>query len=74
MKATELIQQKFPNHNGIFVLKNIEEFMIEFAKMHVTAALKQASLEALVYADEGGCTGFIDENSVLDAYPLSNIT
>ena len=26
--ATEFIKNKFPNHNGVFVLRNIEEFMI----------------------------------------------
>ena len=40
--ATEFIKNKFPNHNGVFVLKNIEEFMIEFAKMHVQKALQSA--------------------------------
>jgi hypothetical protein len=40
--AIELTFQKFPNHNGVFVLRNIEEFMIEFAKLHVQAALENA--------------------------------
>lgn len=44
--ATGLIHNKFPGHNGVFVLRNIEEFMIEFAKLHVEAALKKASEEA----------------------------
>lgn len=42
IKATELVEQRFPGNNGVFVLKNIEEFMIEFAKLHVTQALKNA--------------------------------
>ena len=43
---------------------NIEQFMIEFAKLHVEAALNAA------------CTsdGYeIDEESILNAYPLTNI-
>ena len=31
-----------------------EEIMIEFTKLHVEAALKEASEKASVYADEGG--------------------
>jgi hypothetical protein len=71
--AIEFIENKFPNNNGVFVLRNIEEFMIEFAQMHVTEALKQASKKALVYADEGGYSEFVDEDSILNAYPLTNI-
>ena len=52
--ATELIRNKFPNHNGVFVLKNIEEFMIEFAKMHV---LKIKHLQQSKYYS--GETGYI---------------
>ena len=47
--------------------------MIEFAKMHVEAALKEASEKAIVYADEGGYSEFVDEQSILNAYPLTNI-
>jgi len=61
--ATELIRDKFPNHNGVFVLRNIEEFMIEFAKIHVTSALEAADEEVPLPYSEG----------VLNCYPLSNI-
>jgi hypothetical protein len=71
--AIELIANKFPNNNGVFVLRNIEEFMIEFAKMHVKEALKQASEKAQTECDEGGETGFVDEDSILNAYPLDKI-
>jgi hypothetical protein len=53
--------------------KQSVEIMIEFAKMHVEAALKEASEKALVYADEGGYSEFVDEQSILNAYPLTNI-
>ncbi len=71
--AIEFIENKFPNNNGVFVLRNIEEFMIEFAKMHVKEALKQASEKAQTECDEGGETGFVDEDSILNAYPLDKI-
>ena len=51
----------------------VSEIMIEFAKLHVEAALKNASENALVYADEGGYSEFVDKNSILNAYQLENI-
>ena len=53
--------------------KDVKGAMIEFAKLHVEAALKAASEKALVYADEGGYSEFVDEDSILNAYPLENI-
>jgi hypothetical protein len=52
---------------------DVKTAMIEFAKLHVEAALKKASENALVSADEGGYTGFVDEESILNSYPLENI-
>ena len=79
--ATEFIRNKFPNHDGIFVLRNIEEFMIEFAKMHVQEALKQASEEVKIETTTKNIVGTnikvlqhdIDKSSILNAYPLENI-
>jgi len=79
--ATQLIRNKFPNHDGVFVLRNIEEFMIEFAKLHVEAALKQASEKAKVYSIYEGANEFeepqfsyeVDKNSILNSYDLNNI-
>lgn len=73
--AIELTFQKFPKHDGIFVLRNIEEFMIEFAKLHVEAALKEASEKAELEGDEGSIFDYIsvDKDSILNAYPLENI-
>ena len=77
--ATEFIKSKFPNHNGVFVLKNIEEFMIEFAKMHVQEALRLASEEAEVehelsnpYDPNSGYE-IVNKHSILNAYSLENI-
>ena len=77
--ATELIINKFPNHNWIFVLKNIEEFMIEFAKMHVQEALRLSSAEAEVEHefsnpyDSNSEYTIVNKESILNAYPLENI-
>ena len=48
--------------------------MIEFAKLHVDAALKKAS-EKAYYRDFSGYIRRSDENrdSILNAYPLTNI-
>ena len=59
-------------------IKNIiysqEEMMIEFAKLHVDAALKKAAQKAY-YRDFSGYIRRSDENrdSILNAYPLTNI-
>ena len=81
--ATEFIKNKFPNHDGIFVLKNIEELMIEFAKMHVQEALKQASEKAdadfTYLGDDLKEIGaeyievYTIKGSILNAYPLDLI-
>ena len=51
--------------------------MIEFAKLHVEAALKEASRQAELDYEEGSCrecgSNKIDEKSILNAYPLENI-
>jgi hypothetical protein len=50
--------------------------MIEFAKLHVTAALNEAANEADVTVIDVDVTGVIwgvDVNSILKAYPLTNI-
>jgi len=58
---------------------NIEQFMIEFAKLHVQAALKEASEKAKIKYEYSGNTGseycdeYVDHNSILNAYPLTNI-
>jgi hypothetical protein len=50
--------------------------MIEFAKLHVTAALNEAANEADVTVIDVDITGVIwgvDVSSILNAYPLTNI-
>ena len=43
--------------------------LIEFAELHVQKALEQAAEKAEVV----GTPAFIDEDSILTAYPLNNI-
>lgn len=51
-----------------------EERMIEFAKLHVQEALKQASDKAVCYLNEHHPDeAFIDKQSILNAYSLTNI-
>jgi hypothetical protein len=52
------------------------EMMIEFAKLHVEAALKAASKKAKVVdvgIDYAITEWAVDKNSILNSYPLSNI-
>jgi hypothetical protein len=71
--AIELTFQKFPKHNGVFVLRNIEEFMIEFAQIHVQEALKAANRNASLYLNPDTNEFEVDTFSILNSYPLSNI-
>jgi len=57
---------------------DIKTAMIEFAKLHVEAALKEASEKAkTIYIEPDGCaTGDyydVDKDSILNSYPLYKI-
>ena len=64
---------------GAFNGRERLQVMIEFAKMHVEAALKDASEKAKITYEYDGNTGseycyeYIDKNSILNSYPLDNI-
>ena len=53
--------------------------LIDFAKLHVEAALKEASEKAKIRYDYSGNTGseycdeFVDIDSILNSYPQENI-
>lgn len=50
--------------------------LIEFAKLHVKAALEAASENATAYREEdmrGGTWTLVDKDSVINSYPLNNI-
>ena len=61
----------------------VTKAMIEFAKLHVEAALKEASEKAVTDYEYAGETGefddisvydyFVDKESILNAYPLENV-
>jgi hypothetical protein len=52
-----------------------EEAMIEFAKLHVEMALREASDTKIsgVYSETKYKRGDNDKNSILNGYPLTNI-
>lgn len=55
---------------------SIEKIIIEFAKLHVKAALEVASEVAVAKenpADYGTGEIWVDKNSILKAYPETNI-
>lgn len=62
------------NENGKYSRNEVETAMIEFAKLHVTQALKQAS-ENAYYRDSDGFILRSEENrkSILNSYQLNNI-
>ena len=76
-------------HVGIEILKpypNVEDAMIEFAKMHVERALQKAYKRGRIvnqdgekciaygFSNGGGWkSGEIDKHSITNAYPVSNI-
>jgi hypothetical protein len=74
--AEELLNKKFPEFEDLDngnIWDNIEEVMIEFAKLHVKAALKEASenaeIDMIKYTDDYE----INKKSILNAYPLEII-
>ena len=85
MKTAEefLIEKEYPlyNESGGLGMYYVREAMIEFAKMHVQEALKQASENATVTPidheeiSEGSFRPIwgVDDESILNAYPLENI-
>lgn len=80
--AQEFLDISFGENKA--VRSKITKAMIEFAKLHVQEALKQASEKSLMkdvnedchYEDEEGNFPeiyFIDKDSILNAYNLNNI-
>ena len=80
--AQEFLDISFGENKA--VRSKITKAMIEFAKLHVQEALKQASEKSLMkdvnedchYEDEEGNFPeiyFIDKDSILNAYDLDNI-
>ena len=59
--------------NGVYSEQDITKIMIEFAKMHVTEALKQASEKAEIENDWDNQKWNISKDSILTAYSLDNV-
>jgi len=62
-------------YTGFANKTDVPLWMVEFAKLHVDAALKSACENAWAkhYRDSDGCEYDVDEDSILSAYPLENI-
>lgn len=81
MTASEFVRKKFPeNTDGMYVRRNMEETMVDFAKHHVELALKEASEKATMQTRNNRLCDFdkvpyniIHKRSILNAYPLTNI-
>jgi len=61
---------------GDYTPNEVYRIMIGFAKMHVEAALEAASENAIAKenpSDFGTGEIWVDEDSILNAYPLNNI-
>ena len=80
--AEEIMQKHLDPHDCLRLSKCYEmtlESMIDFAKMHVEAALKEASEKAKITYEYSGNTGseycdeFVDKDSILNSYPLDKI-
>jgi len=72
--AEKFIEEKYSDVPG--ELNDITDLMIEFAKFHVTEALKKAAEKAEINCDCDGdewCKGKINKNSILKSYDLDNI-
>lgn len=67
-----LIKENLPT--DILSGDDINYAMIEFAKLHVEAALSNVDRLASLKCNNGkGFRDFINENSILNSYPLTNI-
>ena len=76
--AEEFFEQWCDNKGYVAIdeCNDISECMIEFAKLHVEAALKHASELAEISNKPkfpGDYNLVIDEDSILNSYPLENI-
>jgi hypothetical protein len=73
--STKLVV-KFDNTQGCILEEELPSLFIEFAKLHVQAALKAADDNAdvtVVDVDMTGTIWGVDSETILNAYPLENI-
>ena len=66
--TAEELSEKYTRLRSAVALKDLSDFAIEFAKLHVEAALKEAKNSL-----KDGYVTPQDEQDILNAYPLTNI-
>jgi 1,2-phenylacetyl-CoA epoxidase catalytic subunit len=81
--AEELMYNSKYNNMGLLHYKDAAKVAVELCKLHVEAALKTASEKAetdYTYEGESGefedipvFNYFVDKDSILNAYPLTNV-
>lgn len=75
LKESDTYDKDYPTIS----LYDAEQCMIEFAKLHVEAALKEASENAKAHIDHNGewvstnVKSRVNKESILNSYPLENI-
>ncbi len=72
--AEEFLNKKFPEFEDLDngnIWTNIEDAMIEFAKLHVEKALKEVSKQTEKYMQHSWEDEY--KKGILNAYPLENI-
>lgn len=75
MITAEELSKNYTRLRSAVALKDLSDFAIEFAKLHVEAALKAASEKALLGNTENGVYSVlaVSKESILNAYSLENI-
>ena len=79
--AEEFLKDKtqFGTYGNMYKREDVSKKMIEFARLHVEAALKEASEKAETDYELGNPYDansryeIVDKDSILNAYPLENI-
>jgi hypothetical protein len=74
MEKIPTAEQFLKENNVVGMTDLLTPMMIEFAKLHVEAALKEASQNARLKELEIHLSdGSVDKDSILNSYPLENI-
>lgn len=75
----EIIEKHFGDKLGLFTRKDVESIALEVSKLHVEAALKEASENAKAHRDSNGewvssnVECYVNKDSILSSYPLDKI-
>jgi hypothetical protein len=71
--AEEILSKKFSELKSSFDLNDVKDCMVEFARLHTEAALKEASEKADTQTIHCTHIQVVDKNSILNSYPLDKI-